>query len=127
MEEDQDFADEFSRLFNNADIPEADDYTPSVLEDTYFNMEIALPRDGGGPEFARVTKRLRDANGIPIGTAHDNPIMDSRVYEIEFPEGHKAALAANTITENLFAQVDHEETDLFCSMKSAIIGQMARR
>ena len=31
------------------DILEADDYTPDVLEDTYVNIEIALPRDGDGP------------------------------------------------------------------------------
>jgi hypothetical protein len=39
-------------------------------------MEIALPCGGGDPEdvqFAKVTKRLRDAEGQPIGTASDNP------------------------------------------------------
>ena len=72
-------------------------------------MELALPRDGDGPEFARVTKRLRDANELPIGRAHDNPIMDSRVYEVEYLDGHKASLAANTIAVNMFAQVDDEE------------------
>ena len=53
-----------------------------------------------------MTKRLRDKDGIPIGTANDNPILDSRVYEIEYLDGHKASLAANSIAENLFAQVD---------------------
>ena len=84
MEEDPDFKKEFTRLFSNIDIPEADEYTPDVLEDTYLNMEIALPRDGDSSQFARVTKRLRDANGIPIGTAHDNPLLDSRIYEVEY-------------------------------------------
>ena len=71
-------------------------------------MEVALPRDGEGPELARVIKRLRDKDGIPIGTANDNPILDSRVYEVEFLDGHKASLAANAIAENLFAQVYDE-------------------
>ena len=71
-------------------------------------MELALPRDSEGPEFARVTKRLRDANGIPIGTANDNPILDTRVYEVEYLDGHKASLAANAIAENMFSQVDDE-------------------
>ena len=44
-----------------------------MLDDTYLNMELALPRDSDGPEFARVTKRLR--------TANDNPILDTRIYE----------------------------------------------
>ena len=45
---------------------------------------------------------------MPIGTAHDNPILDTRVYEVEFPDGHRASLSANAIAENLFAQVDDE-------------------
>ena len=71
-------------------------------------MEVALPRDPEGPEFARVTKRLRDANGIPIGTANDNPLLDTRIYEVEYLDGYKASLSANTIAENMFAQVDDE-------------------
>ena len=46
MEEDPDFKEEFTRLFSNIDIPEADEFTPDVLEDTYLNIEVALPRDG---------------------------------------------------------------------------------
>ena len=80
LEEDPDFAAEF----NNPAIPEADattdgfaehftypdsEFTPECLQDTYLDMEVALPRDNEGPEFVRITKRLRDANGIPIGTA----------------------------------------------------------
>jgi len=102
------FNEEFNKIFNDPHIKEADDYTPEVLEDTYLNMELALPRNSEGPEFAKVTKRLRDADGIPIGTAHDNPILDSRVYEVEYPDGYKASLAANVIAQNMFAQVDAE-------------------
>ena len=108
IEFDSDFNEEFNKIFNDPHIKEADDYTPEVLEDTYLNMELALPRNSEGPEFAKVTKRLRDADGIPIGTAHDNPILDSRVYEVEYPDGYKASLAANVIAQNMFAQVDAE-------------------
>ena len=51
---------------------------------------------------------MRDKDGPPIGTAHDNPIFDSRIDEVEFQDGYKASLAANAITENLFAQIDDE-------------------
>ena len=63
-----DFAKEFKRVLNNADITEADDFTPGVLEDTYVDIEISLPRYGEGPKFSKVTKCLWDANGIPIGS-----------------------------------------------------------
>ena len=108
LEEDPDFKEEFQRIFDNPSIPEADEYTPSVLEDTYVDKELILPRDGEGPSFAKVTKRLRDANGIPIGTASDNPILDTRLYEVEYVDGHKASLSANVIATNLFSQIDDD-------------------
>ena len=71
-------------------------------------MELTLDRGGDRPELARVKKRLKDANGRPIGVANDNPILDSRMYEVEYRDGYVAAMAANVIAENLFAQVDQE-------------------
>ena len=109
MHDDDDFRTEFESVqYNSHTIPKADAFTPEVLEDTYLGMEVALPRNNDGPEFAKVTKRLRDKDGLPIGTANDNPILDSRLYEVEYADGHKEALAANTIAENMFAQVDDE-------------------
>jgi hypothetical protein len=45
---------------------------------------------------------------LPIGRANNNPILDTRMYKVEYPDGHKASLAANTIAENMFALVDDE-------------------
>ena len=33
-------------------------------------------------------------------------ILDTRFYEVEYLDGHKASLAANNIAENIFSQVD---------------------
>ena len=71
-------------------------------------MELAVLIYGGETTFARVRKRLKDANGLPIGTLHKNPILDTRVYEVEYADGHKASTAAIAITMTLFAQVDTE-------------------
>ena len=79
-----------------------------MLDNTYLNMELALPKTGGEVEFGHVVKRLRDKDGLPIGTAHNNPILDTRIYEVEFSDGHRASLAANVIAENLYSQVDSE-------------------
>ena len=106
---DDEFIEEFKKVISDESIPEADrEFTPDAFDDTYLNMELALPRNGAEVEFAKVTKRLRDKNGLPIGTANDNPILDTRIYEVEFPDGHEASLAANIIAENLYAQVDIE-------------------
>ena len=67
-----------------------------------------MPRDGDEPKFARVTNKIRVANGLPIGCSHDNPLLDTQVYDVEYSNGHKSSLAANAIAINMFAQVDEE-------------------
>ena len=57
-------------------------FTPDIMDDTYMNMEVALPQDTEGTDFARITKRLKDANGLSIGTANENPILDTRIYKL---------------------------------------------
>ena len=109
LEFDPDFKEEFDKVFSSEDVPEADvEFTPEVGDDTYLNMEVAIPRNGPGPEFAKVTKRLRDANGLPIGVANDNPILDSRMYEVEYSDDYRASMSANAIAQNLFASIDEE-------------------
>ena len=96
-------------MVSNPGIVDADDtFTPDMYN-TYLQMELALPQgDSLEPRLAKVTKRMKDANGIPNGTAHDNPLLDTRMYEAEYVDGEKAALSRNHIAENLFAQVDDE-------------------
>ena len=86
-------------MVSNHEIKEADDeFTPDTYDDCYLNMELAVPRgDNPIPQYAKVTKRLRDANGIPIGTANENQILDSPMYEVEYQDGTQASLAANYI------------------------------
>jgi hypothetical protein len=109
LENDADFQQESDSVVNDPNAPEADDsFAPDVCGDTCLNMELATPRDRDGPKFAKIAKRLRDKDGLPTGKANDNPILDTRMYQVEYPDGHKASLAANAITENMFAQVDDE-------------------
>ena len=109
FDDDPDFQEEFDNAINNPEIKEADElFTPDTY-DQYLQMELALPQgDSLEPQMARVMKRLKDSNGIPIGTADQNPLLDTRMYEVEFVDGEKASLTANYIAENLFAQVDDE-------------------
>ena len=88
---------------------EADaDFTPYVFDDTYLNMWLAIPRYGDGPDFAKVTNRLRDKDGIPIVISHNNPILDTRMFKVEYKDGQIFSLVANAIADNMFAQVDGE-------------------
>ena len=97
---------EFNCVFDNEDIAEADDEFDPDSFDHYLNMELSIDRGGDHPQFARVTKRLKDHEGKPIGTAHQNPILDTRMYEVKYADGYKQALAANIIAENMFTSVD---------------------
>ena len=105
---DEDFREEFFKVYGDENTKDADDFSPEITDNNYLNMELALPRDGEEPAFARVKKRLKDSNGNPVGKAHDNPILDTRMFEVEFLDGTSQALSANVVTENMFAQVDGE-------------------
>ena len=54
--------------------------------DNYIGVEVVVPGRNAEPVLARVEKRKRDAQGNPIGKADANPILDTRVYELEFPD-----------------------------------------
>ena len=41
-----------------------------------------------------------------MGRAHANPIMDTRLYQVEFKEGKVTELKANVIAESTYAQCD---------------------
>lgn len=90
----------------DAEMPEADDYTPEAYDD-YLTAEVLLPNMGTVVK-AKVIGRKRDADGNPIGKRNTNPILDTREYEVEFPDGATDVFAANIIAENLYAQVDDE-------------------
>ena len=80
---DPDFEEEFQRIISDKDLSEADNsFTPDSY-DSYLQMELAFYRGDNSPSFAKVTKRLRDAQGLPIGAANDNPILDTCMYEVE--------------------------------------------
>jgi len=85
---------------------EADDVPPDFLNN-YIAAHILLPK---GDTFVKgqVIARKRDANGQAKGKPHINPILDSRVYEVQFPDGHTEEYAANVIAEAIFSQVDEE-------------------
>ena len=104
---DQSFIDEMNKVIADETIPQADNINNSDVLDGYVNMEVALPRgEEGKLEHAIVKKRAVDRDGKPIGVANNNPLLDSRIYEVEYNDGSMEALAANIIAENLLSQVD---------------------
>ena len=58
--------------------------------------------------LAKVKRRAIGPDGVTAGTYNDNPIMNTVVYEVEFPDGQVKEYAANVIADNILRQVDHE-------------------
>jgi len=94
---------------------------------------VLLPR-GDSYEKGTVTHRKRNSDGNPVGHAHTNPILNTRVFEVEFSDGHVAEYATNVIAENMFAMVEDEgyETSIFkeiidhqCNTSKAVSQQEA--
>ena len=56
--------------------------------------------------MGRVKGRQRNSDGQVIGVANRNPVLDTRVYAIEFPDGKVGEYAANVIAENTFSLAD---------------------
>ena len=83
----------------------ADKYMSKAYNE-YLTAEVVLPH-GGELARAKVTMRKHDAMGRPIGKkAPGQPMFDTRMYEVEFPDGSTEAIMVNLIAENLYSQVD---------------------
>ena len=87
-------------------MPEADDYDVDTF-DKFLGAETLL---SSGDSMLRgiVKSRKRDADGNPVGKANNNPLLDTRLYEVEFPDGDLREYAANVIAESIYSQVDDE-------------------
>ena len=85
---------------------DVDDYTPEEM-DELIGAEVLLGK-GESMTQAKVIGRKRDIDGNPIGTRHPNPILNTRVYEVQFTDGHLEEYAMNTIAENIYSQIDSE-------------------
>ena len=85
------------------DISEPDVY------DTYIGCKVVMDEgtnDGGN--LVTVKKRATDDRGHALGTAHRNPMLDTREYDIELEDGTMDRIFANKIAANIYSQVDDE-------------------
>jgi hypothetical protein len=87
-------------------MPDMDNFDPKTY-DAYISAQFQLPRDDEY-KLGKVIQRARGEEENPIGRHHQNPLMDTRIYEVEFSDGQVLEYAANVIAENLYSQVDEE-------------------
>ena len=119
--------DEIDPIEGDAKKPDVDDFmSPSdaaIAEqsDKHIGLELDLPYKG---EIRKgtVVARKRKHDGSLIGTEHENPALDSRMYKVDFGDGEYADYATNVLMENLYSQVDDQgnQYDLFSGISDHI-------
>ncbi len=98
-------------FINDPLLKEADDLYDQEYgkEDTYLGMKPGLPRGPDeGIQYAQVKRRAVGEDGQPKGVANNNPLLDTRQYEVEFLDGEVEIMTANLIAENIIARIDDE-------------------
>ena len=72
----------------------------------YVGAEVLLTQNGDHMQAARIVKVATDPLGKEKGIYNPNPILDSRVYEVMFPDGAVEQYTDNNLAENMLGQVD---------------------
>ena len=75
------------------------------LTDVLVGAEVLLPQ-GENLQSARVKGRHTDENGNVTGQYDTNPLLNSLIYDVEFPDGTVREYAANVIAENMYSALD---------------------
>ena len=78
--------------------------------DEYIGAQIPLDTKQG-PTLVKVISRKRSSNGSLIGSKHDEPTRDSRIYNVQFPDGHFEQYSTNVLHESLLSSVDEQGYD----------------
>ena len=102
-------------------IMEADEVDPDTY-DSYIEAQVLLPK-GDKYHYARVMSRKHGPHGKAIGKGNPNPVLNTRVYEVEFLDGEVLEYSANVITDNLYSS----RTMLSFRRAAIILGIRPRR
>ena len=89
------------------DLDILDHDAPFVEEgDKYIGLKVPLPHPKGEMQQGTIKQRKRNHDGTLVGSANDNPLLDTSVYEVEFADGSYDEYSSNVIAENLYNHVD---------------------
>ena len=100
-------ANEMPEFFELVDIDTAQLIDQQPAYHRLIHSEVALPQRDR-LRNAKILRHSLDPSGRSVGTYHENPILNTIVYDVEFPDGEVKEYSANVIAENLLSQVDEE-------------------
>ena len=107
------------------EIPEADcvdnkgqPIMQQSLTDMLINSEVLLPH-GEDLLIAKVLQRSMDYQGGVIDNLDENLLLNTLIYDVEFPDGNVKKYAANVIAENFLVNCDSK--GYYSSMMAFIV------
>ncbi len=93
----------------NADICDASgmpvDSPP--MSDILVGVELLLP-SGEGTALCKVLRQSVDKDGKMKGTFDENPMLNSMIYDVKFPDGAVREYRGNIIAQNVLEQIDND-------------------
>lgn len=69
-------------------------------------MEVLIPQEGNRTEEGRVIGLSHDKNRKPYGKSNEHPLLDTRVFDVQFQDRAIEKLSANRIAVNMYSSVD---------------------
>ena len=78
---------------------------PSSAADLLMNSEVLLPQ-GEEKRLAKVIKICVNSDGKVIGNYNELPVLNTMLYDVQFPDGSIKPYSANLIAENILMQAD---------------------
>ena len=80
----------------------------AALKDSLLGAEVMLPTPQGLINGKVKRRKVDPSTNLLVGTHHENPILDTRTYEVEMPDGTYNDYSANVLIENIMASVDDQ-------------------
>ena len=90
---------------DDPDLPDGTYSFEKPLTDQCINSELNLTL-GEQMKHSKVIGCYKDNDGNVVGSHDENLVLNTMVYDVEFPDGAVRKYTANIITENMFYQVD---------------------
>ena len=82
-------------------VPDGDIY------DDYLNNQVML-KTGDRRLKCAVVNQTQDLKNVPIGQQNNNPLLGTRIYDLQLPDGQIEQHTANTIVECIYSNIDKE-------------------
>mmetsp|Transcript_10686 Transcript_10686/g.15073 ORF Transcript_10686/g.15073 Transcript_10686/m.15073 type:complete len:195 (+) Transcript_10686:622-1206(+) len=71
-----------------------------------IGAEVMLSNNGAELCTGKVISRVLDSNGNPVGEYNKDPLLDSRIYEVMFPDGEVQQYSSNLIAKAIWSECD---------------------